>query len=317
MTGDAEPQVAPDRVSEAEPVVDLALALPARPAPDAVRRAFEADGHRLLIDRAASEDEDPALALFADAVLLDDHAPLLECVDRWLGAAQDWTPAADARAADAPPASRVWTLASRVGERRRIGVVPAPGHEVPAALESPWDELVSLVPGQVEATLVLAELGLDAADAARLGPGATLLLPGSFARSWEATVDVAGLRLAAGVEPERDAVTLKGRSTSVPADGPGRVRVRTTRPWRLAATAVRGSGELRLGGRLDEPVLVDLDGAERAAHPVRLGEGLGARLDVDGPADGAPDAGTLDGSASDGDAPDGNAPADRNGSAGD
>ena len=292
---------------------DPGAAPEASPGAGVETRWFAADDLLLAVE-APAIGVDPALATLADAVLLDERAPLLDCLDAWCGRALDWRPIApDAPSVLGIDPGRSVALESEAGAARRVTVLPVRGAALPPPpLPAPWSALVAHRPRRRSATLVLETLELSADDLRRLGPGALVLLPGAFRDVWAVTLETAdGTALRARLDRADDVVRVMppdGSEVRAPECGDA-FRAGVRRARLLAAgtlevdtaaleAARRGAGDapaVALDGLLERPATLELDPAPDGASRrwrgtlARVGAGLALRIEPVAGAD-APDA---------------------------
>lgn len=144
-----------------------------------VRRWFTAEDWWLGIDVPLTEF-DPEVASLHDAVQLDKHAALLDSLALWWGHAHDWQPSNDKGTH-----ACCLTLSSIEQEGFAI-VLDLPADQVTNAPELPESlhQLVRVAWHRVPARCRLDRHPLSEADAARLGPGALVVVGASFTPEW-------------------------------------------------------------------------------------------------------------------------------------
>ena len=147
------------------------------------RRWFEAGEAWLAIDTDTTESDAPIRTL-EDAVLLHDHDPLLQCLASWCGDDFEWTPAS----ADKFEHVAV-TVQSRAGRTLTAGLgMPDELLESLPPFPERFAELVRVGWHRTKASLLLDQVTVSAFESTNLQPGSLLLLPGSFAELWQATL---------------------------------------------------------------------------------------------------------------------------------
>lgn len=217
------------------------------PAEGRERRWFTAGERRLAIDAPArgpstavasgtTSDTDGAatVAAFHDAVLLEAHATLLDCLADCLDETLDWRPLDAGDVDDAPLAL---TLASGDARRPDDDVVDAvAADEGPAgprlalsgtlpdvcelrARHAPWRGRVALHPHRLSTELVLDRLTLDTDDLARCTEGCVVLLPASFGDGW--TVSLRTDEAITGDESTAPSGLARPNGPSEPNEAPG------------------------------------------------------------------------------------------------
>ncbi|MFK8080881.1 MAG: hypothetical protein AB8B97_11405 [Granulosicoccus sp.] len=143
------------------------------------RRWFTADDWWLGID-VPSAEFDPELACLHDAVQLDKHAALLDSLALWWGHSHDWQPSDDKGSHTC-----CLTLSSIEHEAFAI-VLELPADAVSNAPELPESlhQFVRPAWHRVPARCRLDRHPLSEDDAARLGPGALVVVGASFTPTW-------------------------------------------------------------------------------------------------------------------------------------
>jgi len=149
------------------------------------RRWFAAGETRLALDTPQSKAP-AAVRLLNDAVLLDEHEPLLQCIASWCNTDFDWLPAAGD-----DEHSLAVTLQSNAGRDQQAGLV-MPEDVLTSLPPFPdaFTDLVSVCWHATQASLLLDRVKLSAEEVALLVPGSLLLLPASYADLWHAEVVV-------------------------------------------------------------------------------------------------------------------------------
>ena len=143
------------------------------------RRWFTAEDWWLGIDVPLSEF-DQEVACLHDAVQLDKHAALLDSLALWWGHSHDWQPSDD-------KGSHACCLTLSSIEQEGFAIVlDLPADAVNKAPELPESlhPFVRLAWHRVPARCRLDRQALSAADAARMGPGALVVLGASFTPAW-------------------------------------------------------------------------------------------------------------------------------------
>lgn len=143
------------------------------------RRWFTAEDWWLGIDVPLSEF-DPEVATLHDAVQLDKHAALLDSLALWWGHAHDWQPSDD------KDSHACCLTVSSIEQNDFAIVLELPAETVSRAPELPESlhQLVRVGWHRVPARCRLDRHALSDADAARLEPGALVVVGASFTSAW-------------------------------------------------------------------------------------------------------------------------------------
>ncbi|MEE9320665.1 MAG: hypothetical protein V3U76_09495 [Granulosicoccus sp.] len=152
-----------------------------RPPSGFTRRWFSSHGVLLAIDTDAREFT-RKIPDIHDALLLEKQEPLLHCVEHWLGSEFDWRPC-EAATDD----NLDITLTNRIGKKRQLGlalqtdqVANLPNVSADVA------EMVCVARHAMTLSIELDSFELSEEDRQRLAVDSLVLLPGSFARQWQA-----------------------------------------------------------------------------------------------------------------------------------
>lgn len=283
--------------------------LSATPEAGRERRWFVAEDVRLAIDCPVRGEEPAGVAALRDALLLEEHAPLLDCLVDWSGHDADWCPIADAgngRDADRSGDDTLdATLASDVGGARRIGLsVPDGWREALGPLPPAWSAFVVCRWHRLEARLVLDRFALGSEDVAHWGAGSVVLLPASFGERSRPTLEPPADTAPTAsviVEPGSETARTHAETDESVVAGVIGCEVALLETFEVAAEEVGGgsSADLPAAARAaaDEAEgrrcrVRREDGVEAEGTLVCLGSGLAAVLDggefpLDGERDGA------------------------------